>query len=435
MTEARDPAFALLLVAIVGSFVKAVDQPGLTFTAFGTSTRITISDVLLATLAVVVAARVWRSRSYPRSAFGLTVAAAVFAALIVLTAVANGGTALVAAVKLVTLGALLVGADRSGRLDRPALGRRAPHRRHHRRRGRLGARRLRQNPGHRQAAFLGEHDLAALSTACLVVWLRPSSPATGPIGCPSSQAWSERSGSCSARRSQACSASTSQRRPLSSRRAPRGSLRLRAGRHHRARRDRAHRRHVLAEGTRSRFPAAVVRPCRGRETRRVRRQLEPTAHLRLHRRPHLRRAPRARHRLVGQPAAERVRPVPPSGAGPLPGSAPRYFPTAKGVFIPQQTYDQVLYELGLVGIAALAALIGIAARDALRRSAAGHAATPTSSKRSSPLPGSPLFSARSRALRSSAGRRWRRCSGSRSAWSAPLGARATGPRSAPATTA
>jgi hypothetical protein len=39
---------------------------------------------------------------------------------------------------------------------------------------------------------------------------------------------------------------------------------------------------------------------------------------------------------------------------------PHYFPPADGEFIPQQTYDQVLFELGLVGAAVLAVLLGIA---------------------------------------------------------------------------
>ncbi len=40
---------------------------------------------------------------------------------------------------------------------------------------------------------------------------------------------------------------------------------------------------------------------------------------------------------------------------------PHYFPSATGTFIPQQTYDQVLYELGLVGVAFFLALAAAAA--------------------------------------------------------------------------
>ena len=40
---------------------------------------------------------------------------------------------------------------------------------------------------------------------------------------------------------------------------------------------------------------------------------------------------------------------------------PHYFPTETGTFVPQQTYDQMLYELGLVGAALLLLLISLAA--------------------------------------------------------------------------
>jgi hypothetical protein len=45
---------------------------------------------------------------------------------------------------------------------------------------------------------------------------------------------------------------------------------------------------------------------------------------------------------------------------------PHYFPPEDGTFIPQQTYDQVLFELGLVGAALLVALAAVATRLALR---------------------------------------------------------------------
>jgi hypothetical protein len=47
----------------------------------------------------------------------------------------------------------------------------------------------------------------------------------------------------------------------------------------------------------------------------------------------------------------------------FPDQPARYFPPASRPFVPQQTYDQVLYELGLAGAAALAALFaGLLAR-------------------------------------------------------------------------
>jgi hypothetical protein len=53
----------------------------------------------------------------------------------------------------------------------------------------------------------------------------------------------------------------------------------------------------------------------------------------------------------------------------------RYFPPANGSFIPQQTFDQVAYELGIVGIGLFLALLLTAAKASLRSApawASGH---------------------------------------------------------------
>ena len=50
----------------------------------------------------------------------------------------------------------------------------------------------------------------------------------------------------------------------------------------------------------------------------------------------------------------------------FPDQPPRYFPPSDGTFIPQQTYDQVLYELGLVGVARSSRSSLLAVRDAVR---------------------------------------------------------------------
>src|SRR5690349_8413924 len=107
MREARDPAFALLLAAIGASLIKAVDQPGFEVGLAGTSVKIVLSDLLLAGLVVAVVLRLTRTRTYPRRARLLTITAAAFAFLILATGLANGGTAFVAAGKLVSLTALL----------------------------------------------------------------------------------------------------------------------------------------------------------------------------------------------------------------------------------------------------------------------------------------------------------------------------------------
>lgn len=365
LTEARDPAFALFLLAIASSFVKAVDQPGLTFDAIGTSARVTISDALLATLAVVVAARVWRRRSYPRNTLSLTAAATVFAGLIVLTAVANGGTALVAAVKLVTLGALFVGAvvliDSPGRLWVVGLlivfvtgvavvwalvG-------------------FVQNPGHRQAAFLGEHDIAAMSTACLVIWLatlfaghhRGRLPVlagiVGALGIALGAALASLLGLYLAAAALFVAA------------AVRGSLRLRP---------------VAITLLVAIVLTGATYSLRARDLGFLQQWFAPAENAKpgeyagswSQRLIFLYIGGRvfAEHPLLGTgwwgnlPPREYARFLPAARAR-FPDQPSHYFPKANGVFIPQQTYDQVLYELGLVGIAALLGLISVAARDAL----------------------------------------------------------------------
>ena len=173
-----------------------------------------------------------------------------------------------------------------------------------------------QQPASRQASFLGEHDLAALSTVALVVGLAASSTRdrrrrqvalAGIVAA--------RSGSRSARRSRACSGSTSHACALiavaprhggASAAGPSSSpslvcVAVTAGTY----------------GLRSAdlgFLRPWFAPRRRTPARPVRRQLEPAADLLVHRRPHLRRPPGARNRLVGRAAAARVRAVPPRRA-------------------------------------------------------------------------------------------------------------------------
>jgi len=366
LTEARDPAFALFLVAIAASFVKAVDQPGLTFDAVGSSTRITVSDVLLGTLAVVLVVRVWRSRSYPRGTVALTVAAAVFAALIVLTAVPNGGAAFVTAVKLVTLVTLLVGAviliDSTDRLWVVALVLVAVTAVavvwaivgfvHH--------------PGKRQASFLGEHDLAALATTSLVIWLaslyadfrRDRLPLVagivGALGIALGAALASLLGLYLAAAALIVVA------------ALRGSLRARP---------------VVATLAVAIALTGATYGLRANELGFLRAWFAPAEDARpgeyagswsqrlifvyIGGRMFL------EHPVLGTgwwgnlPPDEYARFLPDARAR-FSDQPANYFPPANGVYIPQQTFDQVLYELGLVGVVAFATLIGIAFRDAFR---------------------------------------------------------------------
>jgi hypothetical protein len=50
----------------------------------------------------------------------------------------------------------------------------------------------------------------------------------------------------------------------------------------------------------------------------------------------------------------------------FPDQPPTYFPSADDVFIPQQTYDQVLYELGVVGALLFLVLAFVTVRTAVR---------------------------------------------------------------------
>src|SRR5262245_28561549 len=96
LREARDPVFALLLAAIAVAFVRTIDQPGFDLASGSLSVKLTPGDLVMGALAVVLVVRLLRTRSYPRVAVTLTIAATAFAALILASAVPNGGTAFVA---------------------------------------------------------------------------------------------------------------------------------------------------------------------------------------------------------------------------------------------------------------------------------------------------------------------------------------------------
>ena len=168
---AADRTFLVFLGAAALSLIRAADQPGIDLGAGGTSITIVPTDVVIAVLVVALVIRIVRMRHFPRTAVALTAAAGVFAALILVTGAANSSSALVAAGKLVELGALLVGAvvlvDSLERLwaVAPILVAMATVATAWAVVGWV------QDPGSRQASFLGEHDFAALSTACFVVGL------------------------------------------------------------------------------------------------------------------------------------------------------------------------------------------------------------------------------------------------------------------------
>lgn len=160
-----DPLFSLFLVTVALTLLRARDLPGLDVG----QARVVPSDVALAALLAGIATRLSRARDAARSSRSLAAAAAAFGLWILVTALPNGSDAIIGATKLVELGVLALAAIVV--LDRPE--------------------RVRtflvvlvaftvaavawavvgfvERPGARQASFTGEHDLAALSTLALAL--------------------------------------------------------------------------------------------------------------------------------------------------------------------------------------------------------------------------------------------------------------------------
>lgn len=150
--------------------IRAPDQPSVDVTAAGTSITLTPADVAIGVLAIACAARIVCRRGVSSEAARVLVPAALFAGWLLATAATNGTGAFVAATKLVEVAVLTVGATLV--LEGPS-------------RLRLLIAALAainfaadvdalwhfpQAPNARQAAFMGEHDFAALSTMTLSVW-------------------------------------------------------------------------------------------------------------------------------------------------------------------------------------------------------------------------------------------------------------------------
>ena len=187
------------------------------------------------------------------------------------------------------------------------------------------------NGGKRQGSFMGEHDLAALSTMALVVRARASS-STATGGHPTVALVGIVVGALGI----VLGASLASLLGLYL--ADGGDDRARAGaprpapprrRRHRPDLRRRDCRDVRPPQRRPRLPAVVVRAAAG-DAGPVRRELEPAADLRLHRRPRLPRQPGLRHRLGGRAAAARVRAVPPRRARALLRPAAALLPAGDG---------------------------------------------------------------------------------------------------------
>jgi hypothetical protein len=168
--QLRDGRTALLLVTLALCLIRTRDQPGVDVTVGGTTATIVPADVALLALLVVTLAA-FRVARPPRSTWLAIGGGVAFCVLVLVTAAANGSTSLVAGVKLVELAVLTLAAL--------VLVRDAP---------RLeavvdvlllftiaadvvGLVEFVRAGGGRQNSFLGEHDFAALGSLPLLYGL------------------------------------------------------------------------------------------------------------------------------------------------------------------------------------------------------------------------------------------------------------------------
>jgi hypothetical protein len=361
--EIRSRAGALLVAAIAFSLIRARDQPGLDIGIGSTTATVVPGDVLL--LALFVVAVILLVRSPPaRLALAAIAAASVFALLILVTGAANGSASLVSGVKAVEVAALGLGAfvlvRRESTLEAVAevvlLFTLAADL--------VAVVQFVRNAGGRQASFLGEHDFAALAILALVYGFvlllerRRSGRAAlaiaaGGLGCILGGALASLLGLYVA--AVLLVALAAARRRLDWRRLAIVVATVA----------------VVTGGT-----AAI----RGGELNFLRSWFGP---------PPSRPGEYAgswSQRLIYAYVGGRVflaHPV--LGVGWYPELPPQeyrsflaaahrrfsdqpssYFPRADGTFVPQQTYDQVLYELGVVGAAALLVLLVAAAAASAR---------------------------------------------------------------------
>lgn len=184
--ELRPPArsipFLVFSLAVISAMIRAVDQPSIELGVGGTDVSLVPADLFLAALAALAVLRLLGRRSLPRPARAITYGAAAFSLWLLVSSATNGFAAFVGAAKLLEYGLLGIGAvlfiqrrrqlwlfvallvaittaaavyalfDFFGAQPFGFL----PHR---------------SGSGGRQASFLGEHDFAAVATMALTFGL------------------------------------------------------------------------------------------------------------------------------------------------------------------------------------------------------------------------------------------------------------------------
>jgi hypothetical protein len=106
----RDIPFLVLCIAIVLGMLRAPEQPSVAVSAVGTELSLSATDFALLVLAAIVAARLLGKAKLPEPARALTVAAGAFAAWILISSALNGVEPLVGAGKLLEYGVIALGA-------------------------------------------------------------------------------------------------------------------------------------------------------------------------------------------------------------------------------------------------------------------------------------------------------------------------------------
>jgi hypothetical protein len=358
--------FPLFLATAALSLVRAADQPSVELGLGGLDVDVVPGDVAVAALAAGLAVGLARRPRRLAAALPVALPAAAFGAWLLGTAVANGGDATVSAVKLLELGvlgvaaAVLVDGPRrlvavlwlvGGASVAATL---------------VGLVGFARDPGTRQESFLGEHDLAALSTMALALALaalfaRPSglgrlplvAGVAGGLGVILGAALASLVGLYLVL---AAIVAVALARRAFSVRALAGALAIAA---------------VVTAGTLSlrNGELGFLQEWFGDEPETPGQYAGSWSQRLIYAyvggRIFLDR-PVAGTGWHGLLPAETHAPYADDARARFPDQPEHYFPPVDGPFVPQQTYDQVLYELGLVGAALFLLLAAAAVRAAVR---------------------------------------------------------------------